>query len=85
MGVGWEGGSKEGLYIYLWPIHVIVQQKLIRYCKAIILQLKKNFFNYNEVSLHQPEWLSSKNLQTINTGQGLEKRESSYTIGENVN
>ena len=85
MGVGWEGGSKEGLYIYLQPIHIIVQQKLILYCKAIILQLKKNFFNYNEVSLHQPEWLSSKNLQTINTGQGLEKRESSYTIGGNVN
>ena len=27
----------------------------------------------------------SKNLQTINAGEGLEKREPSYTVGENVN
>ena len=86
--MGWEVGGRfkrEGTHIYLWLIHVDIWHKPTRYCKAIILQLKKNFFNYNEVSLHQPEWLSSKNLQTINTGQGLEKRESSYTIGENVN
>jgi len=26
-----------------------------------------------------------KNLQTINSGEGVEKRESSYTVDENVN
>ena len=26
-----------------------------------------------------------KNLQTINTGEGMEKREPSYTVGGNVN
>ena len=30
-------------------------------------------------------WPSSKNLQTINTGDGVEKREPSYTVGGNVN
>ena len=30
-------------------------------------------------------WPSSKNLQTINAGDGVEKREPSYTVGGNVN
>ena len=31
------------------------------------------------------EWLLSKSLQTINAGEGAEKRESSYTVGGNAN
>ena len=31
------------------------------------------------------EWLSSKSLQTINAGEGVEKREPSYTVGGNAN
>ena len=31
------------------------------------------------------EWLSSKNLQIRNAGEGLERREPSYTVGGNVN
>ena len=34
---------------------------------------------------HQSEWPSSKNLQTINTGEGVEKREPSCPVGGNVN
>ena len=30
--------------------------------------------------LHQSEWPSSKNLQTINTGDGVEKREQSCIV-----
>ena len=30
------------------------------------------------------DWPSSKSLQAINTGDGVEKRETSHTIGENV-
>ena len=33
----------------------------------------------------QSEWLPSKNLQTINAGDGVEKREPSYTVGGNAN
>ena len=32
-----------------------------------------------------PEWPSSKSLQTINVGDGVEKRVHSCTVGENVN
>ena len=43
---GWdgvEGGGRfkrEGTYVYLWLIHVGIWQKITKFCKAIILQLK---------------------------------------------
>ena len=44
---GWDarvGGRlrKEGIYAYLWLIHIVVQQKPAQRCNAIILQLKNN-------------------------------------------
>ena len=32
--------KREGIYVYLWVIHVEVWQKTSKLCKAIILQLK---------------------------------------------
>ena len=45
-GVGWRGrwvggGEGKGTFLYLWLIHVDVQQKPTQYCKVIILQFKK--------------------------------------------
>lgn len=40
---------------------------------------------YGADTLYQPEWPSSKSLQTINAGEGVEKREPSYTVDGNVN
>ena len=34
---------------------------------------------------HPSEWLLSKSLQTINAGEGAEKRQPSYTVGGNAN
>ena len=34
---------------------------------------------------HQSEWLLSKSLQKINAGEGVEKREPSYTVSGNAN
>ena len=34
---------------------------------------------------HQSEWPSSKNLQTINAGEGVEKGEPSCPVGGKVN
>ena len=31
------------------------------------------------------EWLLSKSVQAINAGDGVEKREPSYTVGGNAN
>ena len=43
---GWNGRmggrlKREGMYVYTWLIHDVVQQKLT-HCKIIIFQLKKN-------------------------------------------
>ena len=43
---GWAGGAggaggevQEGrVYAYIWPIHIVIQQKLAQHCKAIILE-----------------------------------------------
>ena len=35
--------------------------------------------------LTQSEWPSSKTLQMINAGEGMKKKESSCTVGGNVN
>ena len=34
--------KREGTYVYLWLIHVVVWEKPTQYCKAIMLQLKIN-------------------------------------------
>ena len=34
---------REGIYTYIWLIHFALQQNLAQHCKAIILQLKKNY------------------------------------------
>ena len=38
--------KREGIYVYLWLIHVVIWQKLTQQCKAIICQLKKIFLRY---------------------------------------
>ena len=40
-GGGREKLKREGTYVYRWLIHIVVQQKPTRHCKAIILQWKK--------------------------------------------
>ena len=37
----WEGGSRWGVNVNLWLIHVHVWQKSLKYCKIINLQLIK--------------------------------------------
>ena len=38
-----------------------------------------------DITSHQSEWPSSKSLQTINAGEGVEKRECSCFVGRTVN
>ena len=37
------------------------------------------------ITSHRSGWLLSKNLETINAGKGVVKREPSCTVGGNVN
>ena len=49
-GVGW-GGRREaqegGEYVHIWLIHVILQHKITKHCKAIILQIKNKLKMYS--------------------------------------
>ena len=54
------------------------------YSTSLILEKCKSKLQRG-VTSHQSEWPSSKNLQTRNAGEGVEKREPSYTVGRNVN
>ena len=38
-----------------------------------------------QIKTHWSGWPSSKSVETINTGEGVERREPSYTAGGNVN
>ena len=49
-------------------------------CSLVIREMQ-----IKTIDLYQPEWSSSKSLQTINPGEGMEKREPFYTAGGNVN
>ena len=37
------------MYTFVWLIHVDAWQKQMQYCKAIILQLKTNFFFFKKM------------------------------------
>ena len=49
---------------------------------SLLEKCKSELQNYTS---HQSEWPSLKNLQTINAGEGVEKREFSCTVGGNAN
>ena len=55
-----------------------------RYSTSLIIremQIKTSMrYHYMPV-----RWLLSKSLQAINAGEGVEKREPSYTVGGNAN
>ena len=47
------------------------------------MQIKTTMrYHYTPVRI---DWLLSKSLQAINAGEGVEKREPSYTVGGNAN
>ena len=64
---------------YRWPTNT---QKDAQNCS--LLDKCKSKPQWGIIS-HQSEWPSSKNLQTINAGEGVEKKEPTYIVGGNVN
>ena len=65
--------------------HADVQEAHEKMLNITYYQRKANQ-NYNEVLPHTGQnGHHQKNLQTINAGEDVEKREPSYTVGGNVN
>ena len=53
--------------------------------RCLTLILEKSIQDYNEITSHTAQnGHHQKNLQTINVGEGVEKREPSYSVGGSV-
>ena len=54
-------------------------------CTCILRMITKIKIINTSIISHWSEWPSSKRPQTINFGEGVEKRDASCTVGGNVN
>ena len=62
-----------------------MSNKHMKRCSTSFIIMKCKSKLQWDITSHQLEWPSSKSLQTINAGEGVEKREPSCIVGGNVN
>ena len=74
---GWDGVEerlrREGIYVYLWLIHVDVWQKPTQHCKATILQLKINKLKKKKTYVSNLKWSEDPDTSLL---QRLKSRNS---------